>query len=369
MSRSRDRGGSVLLGIALCAAVFAVFRPLLQGGFFLDDLIRLYDLANYGLLKLLITPHGGHLLGASNGVYALFWRLFGLEPHRWFAAVLTLHAFNTLLLFGLLRRLGCRMLVAGVMAALWALCPVQAGALSWIAVFGHVLLGTIMLVWLRDVSGVAASGIPVSRARVGLWWVLGVLAATSFGTGLGLAAALPLATLLLLGHGSGRRRAAIVLASLLAVIPALYVAEHLAYRHLYTVEPFMTPVTSFRLDREEVMGQIAEASCCVLAFVVYAGGALLLGGKAGALGNALTGSPLPPEAQLTWLGAPVAALLMLAGWALWQAPAPRRAQLSGLALLMLAGYVTLAVGVVLADRIGTLRSLGLNQAGAIAYKP
>src|SRR5262249_42903264 len=159
--------------------------------------------ANYGLLKLLLTPHGGHLLIASNGVYALCWGLLGLEPRRWFAALITLHALNTLLLFGLLRRLGCRTLVAGTMAALWALSPVQAGTVGWIAVFGHLLLGTVMLVWLRDVSGVAARDIPVGRGRAGFWWVLGLLAATSFGTGLGLAVVLAPTALLVLGHTRG----------------------------------------------------------------------------------------------------------------------------------------------------------------------
>lgn len=53
-----------LATVALCLAVAVVFRPLLAGGVLLDDLVRLYDLANFGLGKLLLSPHGGHLLVA-----------------------------------------------------------------------------------------------------------------------------------------------------------------------------------------------------------------------------------------------------------------------------------------------------------------
>jgi hypothetical protein len=71
-----------MLMAGLCLAVAVRFRPLLAGGFFLDDLVRLYDLANYGMARLLLSPHGGHVLVTSNGVYALLRWMFGLDA-RW----------------------------------------------------------------------------------------------------------------------------------------------------------------------------------------------------------------------------------------------------------------------------------------------
>src|SRR5262245_55396392 len=232
---------TTLATIVLFVAVLVVFRPLLAGGFFFDDLIRLYDLANFGLGKLLLSQHGGHMLLASNGVYAVFKGLFGLEPRRWFAAVVALHAINTLLLFSTLHRFGCRDLIALTMAAMWGLCPVQAASLGWMAAFGHVLLGTIVLVWLRDLATVAKRGVRVEPWRIGLWWTLGILAATSFGIGIGLAGTLPLAAVFLLPSTPNRGRVLIVLGSLLVVVPVLYFAQHALYARLYSVPPFMSP--------------------------------------------------------------------------------------------------------------------------------
>ena len=74
---------TALATVTLCLAVAVVFRPLLAGGFFLDDLIRLYDLANFGLGKLLLSQHGGHMPLASNGVYRRSYQPPSRVPRRW----------------------------------------------------------------------------------------------------------------------------------------------------------------------------------------------------------------------------------------------------------------------------------------------
>src|SRR5262245_37296331 len=335
---------TALATVVLCVAVLAVFRPLFTGGFFLDDLVRLYDLANFGLGKLLLSQHGGHMLLASNGVYAVFKYLFGLEPHRWFVAVVALHAINTVLLFSTLRRFGCRDLIALTMAAVWGLCPVQAASLGWIAAFGHVLLGTIVLLWLRDAATVARQGVRVEPWRIGLWWMLGILAATSFGIGIGLTGTLPLAAICLLPSTPNRTRVVTVLGSLLVVLPVLYFAQHALYARLYPVPPFMSPSITGHIGPSDMITRGAQVAWCLLDFMVFGLGVLLLG-------SLTTRSDVGRDVMLMWLLLPAGALLALSGWALRKGSWVRRSQAAGVVLLALGGYASVAA-VVVFERLG-----------------
>src|SRR5262245_29304638 len=83
--RNRDAVATyVIVGAVLGIAIVLVFAPVLGADFFIDDIVRLYDLANYGLGKLVLSPQGGHPLFVSNTLYALFRWVFHLEPSRWF---------------------------------------------------------------------------------------------------------------------------------------------------------------------------------------------------------------------------------------------------------------------------------------------
>jgi hypothetical protein len=364
-----ERTAGAFLAALLCAAVALIFWPILHTSFFLDDLVRLYDLSNFGLTKLLLSPYGGHLLVASNGVYALFQSLFGLEPSRWFAAVLILHAANILLLHSLLRRLGCGRLVSVAAAALWGLCPVHAESLAWIAVFGHVMLGTFALLLLRDMAVALREATRPSGLRLSLWWLLAVLAATSFAPGIGLAMALPFAALLLLPGLPGRRRIVWALGSLLLATPALYAAQHALYDRLYDLPLFMTPEIAPSLSPENFARRLAYALWLTLDLVINGLAVLLLGfaGFARTLERGF-GLSTSPEAFIAWLGIPAAVLVAFVMEALRRAPRRLRSQALGMALLTFAMYGTFAAGGMLIGRLETLRVVGWTPARMIAVQ-
>jgi hypothetical protein len=58
------------------ALVGYVHRPILGDYFKYDDFLHLYQIANFGVLEFLITPHGGHLLASSNFVFVVCEALF-----------------------------------------------------------------------------------------------------------------------------------------------------------------------------------------------------------------------------------------------------------------------------------------------------
>src|SRR5204863_352759 len=70
---------------------------------------------------------------------------------------------NVWLLFGVLRTLTASAALACLGATLWGTSPLNLGSLGWYAAFGHVLVGTTLLLVLRLVIQNGAGG-PV-RAR------------------------------------------------------------------------------------------------------------------------------------------------------------------------------------------------------------
>src|SRR4030095_311383 len=101
--------------------------------------------------------------------------------------LLALHAVNVGLIFGIVRVVTLSAALACLAAAAWGTCPINEGALGWIAASGNVMVATATLFILYDV--VRATHIGAIRAA--LWGVLLLAAAQSFGTGLGIAMAAP----------------------------------------------------------------------------------------------------------------------------------------------------------------------------------
>jgi hypothetical protein len=81
------------------------------------------------------------------------------------------------------------------------------------SVYGHVLLTTLVLSVLWSLEHVRWSGAPLSPTTAIVWVVVLAAGATSFGTGLGVAAAFPLAVALALPGSLLPRRSALVLAA------------------------------------------------------------------------------------------------------------------------------------------------------------
>ena len=219
---------AVLSAMALVATAIA-YAPIVNCYFFSDDFLNLYQIANFGLGRYLLTPNGGHLLLSRNLVFYFSHALFGNEPTYYYACALLLHLVNVALLFHLLRRLTGRRELACFGAILWGTSPTSEGTLAWYAVFGQVMGVTTTLIILSRAASLAARDQWPARREIAVWYLLALIGATAFGTGLALAAILPLALWWLLPrHAPGARRRP-PLVSLPVVVPLLYGALMVAY--------------------------------------------------------------------------------------------------------------------------------------------
>ncbi|HSQ01371.1 MAG TPA: hypothetical protein VL049_29470 [Candidatus Dormibacteraeota bacterium] len=204
------------------------YWPITANYFHGDDFQHLYLIAEGRLGEFLVTPHGGHMLVARNALFALTHAVFGVDPRGYFWIALLTHLVNVGLLFAVIdaftgsRRLAC----AG--AALWGVSPLNVEALGWYSVYGQVALATVILAVLWRIARAARDDAPLSRRQALAWYLLVIVGATCFGTGIGFAMALPVALWLCLRappHHFTRR----LFASLLIVVPALYVLVQVLY--------------------------------------------------------------------------------------------------------------------------------------------
>src|SRR5262249_18834145 len=108
------------------------------------------------------------------------------------------------------------------------------GTLGWYSVYGQVLLTTLVLSVLWSLEHLRRGGTPLSAATALVWVVVLAVGATSFGTGLGVAAAFPVVVALTLPASQLPRRSLLVLA-VGAVVTVL--GYELAVAH----SPDMTP--------------------------------------------------------------------------------------------------------------------------------
>jgi hypothetical protein len=82
--------------------------------------------------------------------------------------------------------------LACLAAAAWGTCPVNEGALGWLAASGNVMVATATLAVLHSAVRAVWRGTHVGVGRAAVWAALLLAAAQSFGTGLGVAIAAPL---------------------------------------------------------------------------------------------------------------------------------------------------------------------------------
>jgi len=203
-----------------------VHHSIVNRYFIGDEFIHFYNLMNFGLLELLLTPHGGHLLVTSNSAYFLFYELFGFESGFYYAVVLLTHILNVSLLFRVIRVFTGSSFVAMIGSTIWGISPINDGSIGWFGVYGHVLLGTWTLWVLHDVARISRNQAEASRLMLARWYVLMLAAATSFGFGLAMAMAFGPAVYLLLAGTDVRARIAVRFSSLMLVIPSVYLTLH-----------------------------------------------------------------------------------------------------------------------------------------------
>lgn len=211
------------IGSALAAAIpvglaAVVWAPILGGYFWSDDFACMLKMVNWEFPRFVLEPYGGHVLMTRNAVFQLLYSFAGLRPEPYFFLAFATHLLNVWLLFRLLDALETGWPIASFGAALWGTCPALDGALSWFSVYGQILLTTIVLATLLDV---ARSSVPSGRGATS-WCLLLLIAATCFGSGVGMAIAFPVVALLLRPDLVRSRPATAVLALLPACVMLVY---------------------------------------------------------------------------------------------------------------------------------------------------
>lgn len=139
---SNDRRTRLLAGTLIAAAVLAVYLPVLQAGYIIDDdnyVTANRELRDFDGLKriwfdLNATPQYYPL------VFSSFWveyQIWGDHPAGYHIVNVLLHALNALLVWTLLQTLGIR--GAWLAAVLFAVHPVQVESVAWVAERKNVL--------------------------------------------------------------------------------------------------------------------------------------------------------------------------------------------------------------------------------------
>ncbi|HLK12259.1 MAG TPA: hypothetical protein VKW76_12845 [Candidatus Binatia bacterium] len=313
------------LAVAACAAVY---WPITRNYFMADDFVSLQSIANDSLGRWLLQPASGHVLVIRNALFSLCHRLFGTWAAGYFWTVLLTHLVNVALLFAVARRLTGSARLACFGAALWGTSPTDEGSLGWYAVYGHVVVGTLVLVVLWRIACRRSESGALRPAEVARWCGLLLAAAASFGVGVGVALVFPAVVLLLFPRSRTPRSVRTMLLAFPPVVITLYAGLYALYTGLYSPAPAASLLT--------MIGLLSRWPS-VVAMVLH----LLAAGIAGLVGSfAFPAGAYPTPAELGAAGLYAAAF---AG-ALIASPSAERRLLAALGLLALGAYAVVAAG-------------------------
>jgi len=326
------------------AAALAVLAPLFARPLGYDDFMHLYNLVNFGVVELLVTPHAGHLLFFTNVMYVPLYALFGVQATPYAVLSLVTHAVNVALCYALVLRLTGRVLAAAAVTTLWGCAAFHEASVGAFAVYGQVILATIVLVLLHRLVSRATTG---TTRGVTVDALLLLAAAGSFGYGLAVAAVWPAIRTYVADES--RRWRDIALRVLLAAVAVgvLYAAVGLLHDATSDRAPYDAGSLMIRLRR----ARASELFLFELGALDRLGYALLTT----FVGPVSTLVTLPPHVLGAWLGTvpPLRAILafrIVGGvwlaaclyWARGRTPFVRRFALGAGAIAM-ACYLTVAV--------------------------
>lgn len=311
------RGSHWLLGVALLASL-GCWGSIVGNYFVLDDFLHLYDVATLPFWRFVTQLWGGHLCVVPNALLAATFRLFGPDPRPLFWIVLATHLLNVGLLYGAVKAWSDDALLAGLGALLWGTCSTLGATLGWYSVYGQVALTTFVLAVLGDVGRVVARAEPLSLSRACGWGLLLTAGVASFGSGLAIAAAFPIAALLMLPASS--RPAKWLLVGYLPVA-----AMFGAYAVLAERAPGAT------LSLAAALRAASDSAPVVLGLWAN----LLIAGAS----DVLLGVRLDQPSDLAAAGT---SLLVGVGW--WQGDSACRRRLLGVGVLVAAAYAAIALG-------------------------
>jgi len=312
------------LGFAIPALVLSaiVYFPITRCYFYLDDFLNLYHIVNDSFPHYVLRENGGHVLLTRNALFYLTFLVAGPHPELFYWSAFLAHLVNVFLLYLLIARLTARQGVASFGAAFWGISPLNEGALSWYSVFGHVVVGTAVLLILVQASACLTTQRAPSRRLRGFWYFLAFVAMTSFGTGVGVAMLLPFVLFLLL-YPIERRPP---LLGLLVAVPVLYLGLTWLYEYTSGAE---APVRSIASGLFSSLPDVLWWAARVTGF-----------GMARWLTGFVFPMPQPPAGwyvTLVLIGALVGAVAFLSP------PAPRR-QLAAFGLIVASAYGIVSIG-------------------------
>jgi hypothetical protein len=196
------------------------------------------------------------------------------------------------------------------------------------------MAATFVLLVLVDLARVAEGDRPPTSWQLGGWTLLLLGAATSFGTGLGVALAFPAIAWLLLPPARGRNRGALVLVAGTAAIAALFFAQHAGLPEVLPRDGLVHYPLAVSLALGANLASYGLASLGLGPFFTFNEGHISVGPLRG-----LAAAHILPA--INGLGLVLFAVLSLA---FARAGAARRRQMAAFALLAACAYGAIALG-------------------------
>ncbi len=221
----RDAVRAILPRLPLVATVLLVgfaYRAATRVFFLSDDFTRLLTLVNRGAGIFLLDTLSGHPQLMDNVALLLWYRLWGFRALAFALLNLATHLVNTALLFELIRRTTKSRTLAVLGGAMWGTSVLHVETMSWFAVYGHVMVGVVLLVLLNDV--VAHSKVPGPLpTRVAVRWTFLLwLGSTCWGIGLAYALVFPVALAVLTPRVYQQRAVRVAFGSLPVIVVGWY---------------------------------------------------------------------------------------------------------------------------------------------------
>jgi hypothetical protein len=208
----------------VAAAIVHGCKPF-ESYFRLEDLEYFFVITNGGFWQFLRTYTREHMNVVQNVVFYALFKMFHLHSVPWYLFVLGLHLVNVKLLYDLILRFTLQRRAAVIFATLWGISPVGQGALVPLTGIGHVMVASLLLWLLLDITRIKQKGERIGGRVVIRWCLLLLGMAGSFGGGIGIAMVFGFVAWLLLRGVSNRTPVTVALLSLSVTVPLTYLVH------------------------------------------------------------------------------------------------------------------------------------------------
>lgn len=211
--------------VATLLLVGFAYRAATRVFFLSDDFTRLLTLVNRGAGIFLLDTLSGHPQLMDNVALLVWYRLWGFRALAWALLNLATHLVNTALLFELIRKTTRSRTLAALGGAMWGTSILHVETMSWFAVYGHVMVGVVLLVVLNDVVTYSKGPGPIPTRVAVRWAFLLWLGSTCWGIGLAYAVVFPVALAVLAPRVYRQRGVQVAFGSLPFIVVGWYYAS------------------------------------------------------------------------------------------------------------------------------------------------